>query len=114
MDQVLYWKDHGGFLLRCLDKSKINLVTIDMYQGACRGHKYWKDTTFKMLRACYYWTKVFSYFFSQVRACVECQTFAGKPKLLSLPLKPISVEAPFHQWGLDFHWRNKSSFKWAS
>jgi transposase InsO family protein len=26
----------------------------------------------------------------------------GKKKLLPLPLKPISVEAPFQQWGLDF------------
>jgi hypothetical protein len=28
--------------------------------------------------------------------------FEGKKKLLPLPLKPISVEAPFQQWGLDF------------
>jgi hypothetical protein len=28
--------------------------------------------------------------------------FEGKRKLLPLPLKPISVEAPFQQWGLDF------------
>ena len=28
--------------------------------------------------------------------------FEGKNKLLPLPLKPISIEAPFQQWGLDF------------
>ena len=28
--------------------------------------------------------------------------FEGKKKLLPLPLKPISVEAPFQHWGLDF------------
>ena len=29
-------------------------------------------------------------------------SFRGKRKLQPLPLKPISVEAPFQQWGLDF------------
>ena len=34
--------------------------------------------------------------------CHECQIFQGKKKLLPLPLKPVSVNAPFQQWGLDF------------
>lgn len=37
-----------------------------------------------------------------VRACPECQKIVGKQKLKSLPLKPIKVDAPFQQWGLDF------------
>ena len=37
-----------------------------------------------------------------MRACLECQKFSRKEKLHSLPLKPISIEAPFQQWGLDF------------
>ena len=32
----------------------------------------------------------------------SCQLFEGKIKLLPLPLHPITVEAPFQQWGLDF------------
>ena len=35
-------------------------------------------------------------------ACHKCQIFEGKRKLLPLPLQPITVEAPFQQWGLDF------------
>src|SRR5271156_2046688 len=38
----------------------------------------------------------------EVAACHQCQIFEGKEKLFPLPLKPISVEAPFQQWGLDF------------
>ena len=34
--------------------------------------------------------------------CRKCQIFEGKRKLLPLPLQPITVEAPFKQWGLDF------------
>ena len=32
----------------------------------------------------------------------QCHIFEGKRKVVSLPLNPISVEAPFQQWGLDF------------
>ena len=35
-------------------------------------------------------------------SCHKCQIFEGKRKLLPLPLKPISTEKPFQQWGLDF------------
>jgi hypothetical protein len=35
-------------------------------------------------------------------SCHQCQLFEGKMKLFPLPLKPISVDAPFQQWGLDF------------
>jgi len=38
----------------------------------------------------------------KVKACHECQIFEGRKKLAPLPLKPISVMAPFQQWGLDF------------
>jgi hypothetical protein len=40
--------------------------------------------------------------FSQVRACEQSHMFAGKQKLLSLPLKPIIANGPFQQWGLNF------------
>eukprot|EP00253_Pinus_taeda_P020814 PITA_20814 len=35
-------------------------------------------------------------------SCHKCQIFEGKRKLLPLPLKPISTEKHFQQWGLDF------------
>jgi hypothetical protein len=38
----------------------------------------------------------------KVTSCHKCQVFEGKKKLLPLPLKPISVESSFQQWGLDF------------
>eukprot|EP00253_Pinus_taeda_P010745 PITA_10745 len=37
-----------------------------------------------------------------VVSCHKCQIFEGKKKLRPLPLKPISTEKPFQQWGLDF------------
>jgi hypothetical protein len=37
-----------------------------------------------------------------IRACVGCQMFEGKTKLMPLPLRPIRVDTHFQQWGLDF------------
>ena len=38
-----------------------------------------------------------------VRKCDSCQRFASKLKFSSnTPLKPVEVEAPFQQWGMDF------------
>ena len=54
--------------------------------------------------------------YHQVRSCVECQKFAGKHKLQSLPLNPITVNGPFQQWGLDFfgeiHPPSSGQHKW--
>ena len=50
----------------------------------------------------YYWPSLFFDVYQQVRACIPCQKFAGKQKLLSLPLNPTAVNAPFQQWGLAF------------
>ena len=45
-------------------------------------------------------------YFSDVKifftSCHKCQIFERKKKLFPLPLKPISTENPFQQWGLDF------------
>ena len=55
IDQVLYWKYPGGILLKCLEKSEVDAVAVELHSGVCGGHKYWKATAFKILRAGYYW-----------------------------------------------------------
>eukprot|EP00253_Pinus_taeda_P025485 PITA_25485 len=49
-------------------------------------------------------------------SCHECRVFQGERKLLPLPLKPVEVNAPFQQWGLDFireiHPTSSAHHKW--
>ena len=66
------------------------------------GHLYWKSTANKILRAGFYWPTLFANVRKYVTSYHKCQIFEGKKKLLPLPLKPISTEMPFQQWGLDF------------
>lgn len=40
--------------------------------------------------------------YAWVERCEKCKLFTGKPQLAALPLRPIVIEEPFKQWGLDF------------
>ena len=60
MEEKFFWKDPGGILLRCLDKSEIEGVIYESHEGACGGHKYWKTTAYRILRAGYYWPSLFA------------------------------------------------------
>jgi hypothetical protein len=45
---------------------------------------------------------MFSDIHKEITSCHKCQIFEGKRNLVPLSFKPIFVEAPFQQWGLDF------------
>ena len=102
LDNALFWKNHEGILLNCLIKEEADKVLKEFHAWDYGGHVYWKSTTDKILRAGFYWPTLFVDVKKFVTACHKCQIFEGKRKLLPLPLKPISTERPFQQWGLDF------------
>ena len=60
IEQRLFWNYLGGILLRCLDKSEIEEVISESHEGACGGHKYLKETAYKILRSIYYWPSLIS------------------------------------------------------
>jgi hypothetical protein len=88
----------------------------EFHEGDCGGHLNWKTTANKILRVGFYWPTLFADVHKKVTSCHKCQIFEGKRKLLPLPLKPISVETPFQQWGLDFigeiHPPSSGQHKW--
>jgi hypothetical protein len=98
----LYWKYPRGILLNFLLKDEADKVLQDFHVGDYGGHLIWKTTTNTILKARFYWPTSFADVHQKVTSCHKFQVFEGKKKLLPLPLKPISVEAPFQQWGLDF------------
>jgi hypothetical protein len=56
----------------------------------------------KILTEGFYWPTIFANVYKGVTTCHECRIFEVKKKFFPLPLKPISMEEPFQQWGLDF------------
>jgi len=115
-DGALFWKNHEGILLNCLTMNETDNVMKDFHAGDCGGHLYWKSTVDKILRVGYYWPALFADVKKFVISCHKCQIFEGKRKLLPLPLKPISTEKHFQQWGLDFigeiHPSSSGQHKW--
>eukprot|EP00253_Pinus_taeda_P026880 PITA_26880 len=43
-ENLLYWRDPSGVLLRCLDKEKAIEVMQRFHSSMCGGHHYWKTT----------------------------------------------------------------------
>jgi hypothetical protein len=89
IDQVLYWKDPLGVLMRCLDTQEAQTIMFDFHDSLCGGHNFWRTTNYNILRAGYFWTTLFTNVCAKIRACIKCQKFAGKQQLKSLPLKPM-------------------------
>ncbi|XP_057849101.2 uncharacterized protein LOC131060021 [Cryptomeria japonica] len=56
----------------------------------------------KVQQVKYYWPTLFKEKYKWVRKCDLCQQFVGKQKITVLPLKPVVIDEPFKQWGLDF------------
>jgi hypothetical protein len=71
-NNLLYWKDPAGLLLRCLDKEESVEVIHQFHSSICGGHHYWKTTAHKILRDRYYWPFLFSYVCAFVKSCDKC------------------------------------------
>ena len=112
----MYWKDPLGFLLSFLIESETEGVINEFHEGVCGGHHALRETTYKILRAGYYWPKLFTDVNAKIKTCNYCQLFSGKQKILALPLITSKAEAPFQQWGLDFireiHPQSSTQHKW--
>lgn len=72
------------------------------HNEACGGHFSTFVTTIKIHWHRFYWPGMFKYAYEWVLKCEKCLKFTGKPQLVALPLKPIVIDEPFQQWGLDF------------
>jgi hypothetical protein len=102
VDQVLYWKDPLGVLLRCLDPQEAQKIMSDFHDSLCGGHHYWRTMAYKILRDGYFWPSLFTDVCAKIRAYAKCQKFSRKKQLKSFPLNPVAASGPFQQWGLDF------------
>jgi hypothetical protein len=94
INEYLYWKDPGGVLLNCLLENEAKEKILEFHKGDCGGHLYWK-TAHKILRDGFYWTTLFSHIYKKVSTCHQCHIFEGRGNILPLPLKPVSIKAPF-------------------
>jgi hypothetical protein len=102
--------------LNFLTKGETKEIINEFHKGICEGHHACRTNAYKILKVGYYWPSVFSDVNCMVRACAECQMFAGKWKLKPLSLDHITSETPFQQGGLYFtgeiHPNSSGHHKW--
>jgi hypothetical protein len=98
----LGWRNPDRVIRRCVNKEEAKKLLEELHSRYCGGHFAARTTAHKILRVGYYWPTLFFDTHKHVRSCQPCQYFSGKPKLPTQPLKPVVIEAPFQQWGLDF------------
>ena len=98
---VLFCQNYDNVLLRCLENDNANQVLTELHDGPAGKHFGGETTTQKILRACYYWPKLFKNAHDYARKCQNFQLNVGKERRPTFPLQPVMVQNPFEQWGLD-------------
>ena len=58
-DNVLFWRNSDGVLLRCLDKDETEVILKELHSGPAGGHFGGETTVHKILRDGYYWPTLF-------------------------------------------------------
>jgi hypothetical protein len=95
IDQILYWKDLVGVILRCLDPEEAKQTMTKFHESLCGGHHFWRITTYKILGARYFLPSLFTDVRGKIITCDKCHKFSGKQQLKYFPMKPIEVSIPF-------------------
>lgn len=102
-DLGLAWKNREGVKLKCITEDEAPKIVFYFHGGFFGGHFTGRVTTHNILRTSYWWPTLFKDTTQLVRKIDSCQCFLGRLKALgSLPLQPISIEAPFKKWRMDF------------
>lgn len=102
IDGTLFKRNFDGVLLHCVDLSQANKILHEFHYGSSGGHFSTPTTTIKITQAGYFWLSMFKDTHNLVRGCKECQYYMGRSKKFAMPIRPVSVEEPFSQCGLDF------------
>ena len=98
----MYWKDSSSILLLCLTENEVEEIMAEFHEGIYGGHYSWRAMAHKILKASFFWPKLFGDVHARVRACEKCQRFAEKKKSAPLPMILVHIEEPFQQSGIDF------------
>lgn len=102
IDGTLFKRNFDGILLRCVDRSQADKILHEFHYASSGGHFSTPTTAIKIIQVGYFWPSMLKDTDNLVRGCKECQYYTGRGKKLAMPLRPMSVEEPFAQWGLDF------------
>jgi hypothetical protein len=114
IDQVLYWKDPLGVLLRCLDPQEAQRIIFEFHDSLCGGHHFWKTTTYKILRVGYYWPTLFTRCLQKDQSLYQMSKILRKATAQISATKACSSFNTLSAMGVGLHWGDSSCFKWST
>jgi hypothetical protein len=76
-------------------------VLAELHVSEASGYFGGDTTCHKVLRVEYYWPTLVKDAHMLSRKCVIYQKATRRVKNASFPLQTVTVDAPFHQWGLE-------------
>ena len=89
------------FLL-CIGRDQQRQLSKAFHNEACSGSFSSRVTTFKIMRAQFFWLTLFYDAYDWVHRCQKCQQFIDKLNLAAIPLRLVVIDVPFQQWGVKF------------
>jgi hypothetical protein len=103
----LFRRYADGMFLRCVNNEEAHKLLQETHGSSnsaihVGGHFFTKTNAFNITRKGYYWPSIFHDYYVFLRSCDKCHKFAGKKRLLAMPLQPVLLEFHFSKWGLDF------------
>ena len=101
INDILFYKNYDGVLLKCLEKDDVQKVLNDLHDGPVGGHYGAKTTAQKKLLYSYYWPTLSKDAHVYAWNWKVFQTVAGRETWPSILLKPIAISQPFQQFELD-------------
>jgi hypothetical protein len=91
----LFRNNYDRVLLLCLKKKDANISMKDLHDGLGGGHFPRETTAHKVLRAGYYWPKVFKDAHAYSHSWYICRKSVGREIKVVSPLQHVVVEEPF-------------------
>jgi hypothetical protein len=81
--------------MRCLEKDEAEKFLLELHAGEAGGHFGGDTTSHKVLRAGYYWPRLFRDAHPLCHKCIICQKALGRLQKPAFPLQPILVDSTF-------------------
>jgi len=99
--EVLYKRNLGMVLLRCVEAKEAELILQEVHEGAFGTHMNGHSMVRKILRAGYFWMTMENDCCKHVRKCQKCQIYADNINVSPTALNVLSTPWPFSMWGID-------------
>ncbi|RDX74645.1 Pol polyprotein, partial [Mucuna pruriens] len=98
---ILYKRSTDLTLLHCVDDQEAKEIIEEVHEGIFGTHTNGHALARKILKACYYWSKMESDCCQHMKRCLKCQVYVHNIHVAPSAFHNLTSPWPFSMWGLD-------------